>query len=60
MDPTGPNRCWTAEQTLKISEQTVNNHLRNACQELEVTSKHIAVLMANTLRLLCQHPANSC
>ncbi|NJN00134.1 MAG: hypothetical protein HC793_00120 [Aquincola sp.] len=37
----------------------MTNHLRRACQELEVRSKHIAVLMANTLRLLCKHPANS-
>lgn len=44
--------AWTVGQILKISEQTVNNHLRNACQKLEVTSKHVAVLKAIALQLL--------
>ena len=44
--------AWAIAQLLRISEHTVNFHLRNALRELDSTSKHQAVLKAISLDIL--------
>ena len=44
--------AWAVAQILRVSEHTVNFHLRNAQQKLDASSKHQAVLRALALGLL--------
>lgn len=44
--------AWAVAQILRVSEHTVNFHLRNAQQKLDASSKHQAVLRALALGIL--------
>ncbi|MDO9091651.1 MAG: autoinducer binding domain-containing protein [Rubrivivax sp.] len=44
--------AWSVGQILSMSEHTANYHLRNAMRKLGVSSKHIAILKAQSLGLI--------
>ena len=44
--------AWAVGQILRVSEHTVNFHLRNAQKKLDASSKHQAVLRALALGIL--------
>lgn len=50
---TREGKCaWAVGQILSISENSVNNHLRNACRKLDVSGKNRAVVKAIALGLI--------